>query len=136
MELHYRRIGTVRRGSRVISAGVQTVVIFLPEVRSCLPTHVEWDELAAQYKHRYHMESKSTSGSEENSADTVIDTYASGSCDATNTMQASQIDDQPEQDAEDDAESSAQAMEQEASAGALDKALHIHLIHLSHSLMR
>lgn len=48
---------TVRKG-RVIPARVQTVVIFLPDIRSCIPTRVEWDELNIKYKRRLELELK------------------------------------------------------------------------------
>lgn len=47
MELHYRR--KVRNDV----AKTQTVVIFLPDVRSCVPTRIEWDEMNAKYKQHF-----------------------------------------------------------------------------------
>lgn len=52
MELYYRR------KSRNDSAKTQTVVIFLPDVRSCVPTRVEWDELNAKYKQHFETSMK------------------------------------------------------------------------------
>lgn len=49
MELYYRRVESSRKG-RTVPARTQTVVIFLPDVRSCLPTRLEWDELNIKYK--------------------------------------------------------------------------------------
>lgn len=57
MEFYYRRAETVRKG-RVVPARTQTVVIFLPDVRSCIPTRVEWDDLNAKYKRRLDSELK------------------------------------------------------------------------------
>lgn len=59
VELYYRRVESVRKG-RVIPARTQTVVIFLPDVRSCLPTRLEWDELSVKYKK--HLEMKLQTG--------------------------------------------------------------------------
>lgn len=56
VELYYRRKG------RNDPAKTQTVVIFLPDVRSCVPTRTEWDELNAKYKH--HFETTVKKGSE------------------------------------------------------------------------
>lgn len=55
MELYYKRVESVRKG-RVHPARTQTVVIFLPDVRSCLPTRFEWDELSLKYKK--HLQAK------------------------------------------------------------------------------
>lgn len=66
MELYYRRVECVRKG-RIIPAKTQTVVIFLPDVRSCLPTRVEWDELAIKYKQRldFELKKQSNGGSDD-----------------------------------------------------------------------
>lgn len=49
VELYYRRAESVHRG-RQLPARVETVVIFVPDVWSCLPTRLEWDSLSLQYK--------------------------------------------------------------------------------------
>lgn len=51
MELYYRRSESVRKG-RTIPARVETVVIYLPDVRSCVPTRLEWDALNVSYKQK------------------------------------------------------------------------------------
>lgn len=51
MELYYRRSESIHKG-RTIPARVETVVIYLPDVRSCLPTRIEWDGLSANYKQK------------------------------------------------------------------------------------
>lgn len=53
VELYYRRAETIRKG-RIIPAKTQTVVIFLPDIRSVMSTRIEWDLLNAKYKR--HME--------------------------------------------------------------------------------
>lgn len=58
MELYYKRVESVRKG-RVHPARTQTVVVFLPDVRSCLPTRFEWDELTIKYKKRLEMKLQS-----------------------------------------------------------------------------
>lgn len=63
MELYYRRAETIRKG-RIIPAKTQTVVIFLPDIRSVMPTRIEWDSLNAKYKRHMEMElRKDASGS-------------------------------------------------------------------------
>lgn len=52
MELYYRRSETVHKG-RVIPARIETVVIFLPDVRSCIPTLIEWDGIQNLYKNAF-----------------------------------------------------------------------------------
>lgn len=52
VELYYRRKG------RNDLAKTQTVVIFLPDVRSCVPTRIEWDELNAKYKQHFETSLK------------------------------------------------------------------------------
>lgn len=49
MELYYRRSEINHKG-RLIPARIETVVIFLPDVRSCTPTRLEWDSLHIKYK--------------------------------------------------------------------------------------
>lgn len=49
MELYYRRLETVRKG-QTIPAQTETVVIYLPDVRSCVPTRIEWDALNVSYR--------------------------------------------------------------------------------------
>lgn len=47
VELYYRRS---KAKGRTIPGRVETVVIYLPDVRSCVPTRIEWDALHASYK--------------------------------------------------------------------------------------
>lgn len=49
VELYYRRAESVHKG-KLIPARIETVVLFLPDVWSCLPTHLEWDNLQVTYK--------------------------------------------------------------------------------------
>lgn len=49
MELYYRRAESTHKG-KLIPARVETVVLFLPDVWSCLPTRLEWDSLQVAYK--------------------------------------------------------------------------------------
>lgn len=123
MDLYYRRLGMIRRNGRdVLSSSVQTVVIFLVDARPCLPTHVEWDRLAEQYKQRYHEESSTADSSDGRSAEATVD---ASTCESAGTAtQPDAADDQPEP--EDDAGACALPVEEEAVAGALVKALHTH----------
>uniref|UniRef100_A0A182JLW2 Uncharacterized protein n=1 Tax=Anopheles atroparvus TaxID=41427 RepID=A0A182JLW2_ANOAO len=49
VELYYRRSESYHKG-RLIPPRVETVVIFLPDVRSCQPTRLEWEQLRLSYK--------------------------------------------------------------------------------------
>lgn len=49
VELYYRRAESTHKG-KLIPARVETVVLFLPDVWSCLPTRLEWDNLQVVYK--------------------------------------------------------------------------------------
>uniref|UniRef100_A0A1B0CCS2 DBC1/CARP1 catalytically inactive NUDIX hydrolase domain-containing protein n=1 Tax=Lutzomyia longipalpis TaxID=7200 RepID=A0A1B0CCS2_LUTLO len=49
VELYYRRGEVVQKG-RIIPPRIETVVIFLPDVRSCIPTRSEWDALQGKYR--------------------------------------------------------------------------------------
>ncbi|XP_023931165.1 cell division cycle and apoptosis regulator protein 1-like [Lingula anatina] len=50
-EIHYHRPEETHKG-RVVPARVETVVLFLPDVWSCLPTRLEWEVLQTTYKHQ------------------------------------------------------------------------------------
>lgn len=64
MELYYRRSESTHKG-KTIPARVETVVLFLPDVWSCLPTRLEWDGLHQTY--RKQLERKLKSDQQENS---------------------------------------------------------------------
>lgn len=49
MELYYRRQETTHKG-KAVTARVETVVIYVPDVWNCLPTQLEWDGLQVNYK--------------------------------------------------------------------------------------
>ncbi|CAH1186773.1 unnamed protein product [Phyllotreta striolata] len=49
LELYYRRSESTHKG-KTVPARVETVVLFLPDVWSCLPTRLEWDGLHAAYR--------------------------------------------------------------------------------------
>lgn len=53
VELYYRRSVSTHKG-RQVPARVETVVIFLPDVWSCVPTRLEWDSLADGYRRLLH----------------------------------------------------------------------------------
>lgn len=74
MELYYRRGETTHKG-KAIPARVETVVIFLPDVWSCLPTRLEWEEVQLSY--RKHLEKIiKTDAEETDEADIGIDEKA------------------------------------------------------------
>lgn len=53
VELYYRRSVSTHKG-RQVPARVETVVIFLPDVWSCVPTRLEWDSLTDGYRRLLH----------------------------------------------------------------------------------
>lgn len=50
VELYYRRSEQNHARGGVTSARVETVVIFLPDVRSCMPNRLEWETVSGNYK--------------------------------------------------------------------------------------
>lgn len=51
MELYYKN-GEIVRKDRSVAARIETVVMFLPDIRCCVPTRVEWDALIGDYKQK------------------------------------------------------------------------------------
>lgn len=49
LELYYRRSESVHKG-KLVPARVETVVLFVPDVWSCVPTRLEWDGLHHSYR--------------------------------------------------------------------------------------
>ncbi|XP_043273869.1 cell division cycle and apoptosis regulator protein 1-like isoform X2 [Venturia canescens] len=50
LELYYRRAETTHKSGRVVPSRVETVILFLPDVWSCVPTRLEWDAFHLNYK--------------------------------------------------------------------------------------
>ena len=48
-EIRYHRPEEIHKG-RLVPARVETVVIFLPDVWSCIPSRLEWEALQTSYK--------------------------------------------------------------------------------------
>ena len=48
-EIRYHRPEEMHKG-RLVPARVETVVIFLPDVWSCCPTRLEWEQIQTAYK--------------------------------------------------------------------------------------
>lgn len=62
MELYYKSNEVVRK-DRTIPPRTETVVIYLPDIRSCVPTRLEWDALTVSYKQKLEsVMAKSPSG--------------------------------------------------------------------------
>ena len=57
LEIYYRRGESTHKG-RVVPARVETVVLFLPDVWSCVPTRLEWDGLHVNYKRQLERKLK------------------------------------------------------------------------------
>lgn len=51
MELYYKSSEKLNK-DRTIPSRTETVVIFLPDIRCCVPTRVEWDTLIVNYKQK------------------------------------------------------------------------------------
>ncbi|XP_058127596.1 cell division cycle and apoptosis regulator protein 1-like [Anopheles ziemanni] len=104
VELYYRRSESYHKG-RLIPPRVETVVIFLPDVRSCQPTRLEWEQLRLSYKAsltRIINCSSSSSGGggggggsssngEEAAADTAPPAEAPAADDVTNSSSTTTI---------------------------------------------
>lgn len=67
LELYYRRAETTHKSGRVVPSRVETVILFLPDVWSCVPTKLEWDGLHISYKKQ--LDRKLTRSSSTNSED-------------------------------------------------------------------
>lgn len=84
VELYYRRSESIHKG-RTIPARVETVVIYLPDVRSCLPTRIEWDGLSASYKQKMEEVIKAsesgTDGADASSSSKNIESAEKGAND-------------------------------------------------------
>lgn len=82
MELYYHRTDHKNKDKEV-SPQVETVVIYLPDIHSCIPTISEWENLTQGYKDavenvisRKQMEtSKSSSGEDATGATTLANDF-------------------------------------------------------------
>lgn len=70
LELYYRRNESVHKG-KAVPARVETVVLFLPDVWSCVPTRLEWDGLHLNYRKQLERRLKAADleGDEQPAAD-------------------------------------------------------------------
>ncbi|GLV41286.1 hypothetical protein CBL_04810 [Carabus blaptoides fortunei] len=59
VELYYRRGESTHKG-KVVPARVETVVLFLPDVWSCVPTRLEWDQLHQGYRKQLERRLRTT----------------------------------------------------------------------------
>lgn len=75
LELYYRRSESVHKG-RVVPARVETVVLFLPDVWSCIPTRLEWDGLHHNYGKQLERKLKSATAVQENDDQPAADEKA------------------------------------------------------------
>lgn len=64
LELYYRRSESVHKG-KVVPARVETVVLFLPDVWSCVPTRLEWDGLHLNYRKQMERRLKAAAADQE-----------------------------------------------------------------------
>lgn len=67
MELYYRRCESTHKG-KAVPARVETVVIFLPDVWSCLSTRLEWDGLQLNYRKQMERRLKADQDPDEQPA--------------------------------------------------------------------
>lgn len=74
VELYYRRSDSTHKG-KAIPARVETVVLFLPDVWSCVPTRLEWDGLQQTYNKQ--LERKLKAADQESDEQPAADEKAS-----------------------------------------------------------
>ncbi|XP_034186804.1 cell division cycle and apoptosis regulator protein 1 isoform X1 [Osmia lignaria lignaria] len=67
LELYYRRAETTHKSGRVVPSRVETVILFLPDVWSCVPTKLEWDGLQLSYKKQLERKLLRTTSSPDDS---------------------------------------------------------------------
>lgn len=65
VELYYRRSDSNHKGKSV-PARVETVVLFLPDVWSCVPTRLEWDGHQQNYRKLLERRLKQDQEADEN----------------------------------------------------------------------
>jgi len=73
-EICYFRTEETRKG-RIIPAHVETVVIFLPDVWTCVPPLLDWPQILTNYRKQMDAETESLDDGDE--ADTAADLKAS-----------------------------------------------------------
>ena len=71
-EIRYHRPEEVHKG-RTLPARVETVVIFLPDVWSCNPSRLEWEQMAANFKKQ--LADKLLEENKEETTQALIDSY-------------------------------------------------------------
>lgn len=69
-EVRYLRPEETHKG-KLVPARVETSVIYLPDVWSCEPTHLEWETLQLAYKKQLQKKLAQLEGKEDAQADTV-----------------------------------------------------------------
>ncbi|XP_022919300.2 cell division cycle and apoptosis regulator protein 1-like [Onthophagus taurus] len=92
VELYYRRAEGTHRG-KTVPARVETVVVFLPDVWSCLSTRLEWDALQLGYRRqldrRLTIKTSSAAGATSTTSPAVAEKSTSS------TVESDQGNDQP-----------------------------------------
>lgn len=90
LEIYYRRGKSSHKGNQ-IGSRVETVVLFLPDVWSCVPTRLEWDVLRVNYKKQMlrklrasDPETKITNGGTSSSAAVSAETTTASVSSAVN----------------------------------------------------
>lgn len=64
LEIHYSRAESVIKG-KTVPARVETVVLFIPDVWSCVATRPEWDELGRAYAKQLQRQLTNTSPADD-----------------------------------------------------------------------
>lgn len=69
VELYYRRSETSHKG-KAVPARVETVVIFLPDVWSCVSTRLEWDGMQLNYRKQLERRLKAAAAADQDQDET------------------------------------------------------------------
>ncbi|GJQ87233.1 hypothetical protein Trydic_g8462 [Trypoxylus dichotomus] len=69
VELYYRRSESTHKG-KAIPARVETVVIFLPDVWSCVSTRLEWDSMQLNYRKQLERRLKAAAAADQDPDET------------------------------------------------------------------
>lgn len=72
-EVRYLRPEETHKG-KLVAARVETSVIYLPDVWSCEPTHLEWETLQLGYKKQLQKKLAQLEGKEDGQAEHILHT--------------------------------------------------------------
>ena len=73
-EMRYQRPAEHHHG-RLVPARIETVVIFLPDVWSCCPTQLEWENIHVAYKKQLRLRLGPETAADHNQALNAVPMY-------------------------------------------------------------